>query len=81
MQILDSVRLISPGLGNKVYNLNVYIKQSLYITKFILNKVYKKCIITKFIQKPRRINIVALAEKFAKTWRLWFTSDPSAVAM
>jgi hypothetical protein len=36
-----SLRLISPGLSNKVYNLNVYMLQSLYLTKLINNRVYK----------------------------------------
>jgi hypothetical protein len=34
------LRLISDELSNKVYNLNVYKLQDLYVTKFILNKVY-----------------------------------------
>ncbi len=33
--------LIFLGLSNKVYHINVYTLQSLYVTKFILNKVYK----------------------------------------
>ncbi len=33
--------LIFLRLSNKVNNINVYTQQSLYVTKFILNKVYK----------------------------------------
>jgi hypothetical protein len=39
-------RLIFLGLSNKVYNLNIYMLQSLYITKFISNKVYNNKIYT-----------------------------------
>jgi hypothetical protein len=34
------LRLISHGLSNKAYNLNVYTQQSLHIITLILNKVY-----------------------------------------
>jgi hypothetical protein len=36
---------------------------------------------TKFMQKMLPINFVTLAEKFAKTWQQWFSSDPLSLLM
>jgi hypothetical protein len=51
------------------------------IFRLLLLGIVTKFIIIKCMQKMWRVKFVTLAEKFARTWQQWFTSNPLSLFM